>query len=111
LEPKLLPPWVSILVAGVLFFVAWLVTRILASQRRLLAEGRPAPGIVTKITRTDHGKVSHYVFMAMSGKLINGKLNPRKNPPAVGTILNVIYEPDRETHNSIFPLPLVKTRY
>ncbi len=111
LEPKLLPPWVSILVAGVLFFVAWLVTRILALQRRLLAEGRPAPGIVTEVARTRNGKVAHYAFMAMSGKVINGKLRPRKNPPAVGTVLSVIYEPDHETHNSTFPLPLVKTRY
>jgi hypothetical protein len=108
-EAKLLPSWISIFVAGALFFVAWLLSRFLAWQRHLLAMGRPAPALVTRIARTQNGKVAHYVFMAMSGKLINGKSNPQKNPPAVGSLLSVVYEPDRESHNSIYPLSLVKT--
>jgi hypothetical protein len=109
-EGKVLPSWVSILPAGALLIVAWMLTRLPARQRRLLAEGRPAPAIVTKIARTQQGKVAHFVFMAMSGKLISGKSNPQKKPPEAGSILSVIYEPDRESHNSIYPLSLVKTR-
>ena len=110
-EPRLFPPWASLAIpAGVLFFVAWLITRIVAWQRRLLAEGRPAPAIVTKIARTQNGKVAHYVFMVMSGKMIEGKSMPQKHPPSVGSMLNVIYEPDRERRNSVYPLSLVRTR-
>jgi hypothetical protein len=108
-KPEPLPSWASLPMAGVLFFVAWLLSRLLARQRRLLAEGRPAPAIVTRISRTDKGKVVHYVFMSMSGKLVNGKSSPQKNPPPVGSALNVIYEPDQETRNGIYPLSLVKT--
>jgi hypothetical protein len=112
-ESKLLPSWISILVAGISFLVGWLLKRILDMQRRLLAEGRPAPAIVTRITRSNqqHGKkVAHYVFEDLGGKLIEGKSNPQKKPPMVGSVLNVIYEPDQENHNRIYPLPLVKTR-
>jgi hypothetical protein len=112
-ESKLLPSWMSILVAGISFLVGWLLKRILDMQRRLLAEGRPAPAIVTRVTRSNqqHGqKVAHYVFMDLGGKLVEGKSNPQKRPPMVGSVLNVIYEPDRENHNRIYPLPLVKTR-
>jgi hypothetical protein len=112
-ETKLLPSWVSILVAAALFFAAWLLTRILALQRHLLAEGRPAPAIVTRIalSRQKHGqKVAHYIFMNLEGKLTEGKTGPQKKPPAVGSLLNVIYEPDREDHNRIYPLPFVKKK-
>ena len=110
-EPKLLPPWAALVIpAGILFLVAWLLTRIVAWQRRLLAEGRPAPAVVTKIARTQNGKVAHYVFMVMSGKLVNGKSRLQKHPPEVGSVLNVIYEPDHERRNSIYPLSLVRTR-
>jgi hypothetical protein len=109
-ESPLPPLWLSIVVAGALFLEAWLLGRILSGQRRLLTEGRPAPAIVTKISRTQHGKVAHYVFMEMSGALVNGKSRPRRSPPAVGSTLNVIYEPDRERHNGVYPLSLVKPR-
>jgi hypothetical protein len=112
-ESELLPSWISILVAGISFLVGWLLKRILDMQRRLLAEGRPAPAIVTRITRSSqqHGKkVAHYVFEDLGSKLIEGKSNPQKKPPMVGSVLTVIYEPDRENHNRIYPLPLVKTR-
>ncbi len=111
-EPRLLPPWVSILVPALLLVVASFVAFVLARQRRLLAEGRPAPAVVTKISRSnEHGqKSAHYVFMAMEGKLVDGRSSPKKNPPAVGSIVNVIYEPDQERHNRTYPLSLVKMR-
>jgi hypothetical protein len=111
-EADRLPFWVPALGAGVLLFVGCLLMRILEMQRHLLAEGRPAQAIVTKIGRTaDHGKkIVHYVFKNLGGKVIDGKSGPQRNPPAVGSILNVIYEPDQENHNRIYPLALVKTK-
>jgi hypothetical protein len=111
-EPDVYPLAVFAIVAGVLFLVEWLFIRILVMQRRLLAEGRPAPAMVTKIGRTaDHGKkIVHYVFKDLGGRLIDGKSGPQRNPPAIGSILNVIYEPDNEKHNRIYPLALVKTK-
>jgi hypothetical protein len=110
-EAGLMPTWISIIIAASLFAIALLLAAILARQRRLLAEGRPAPAVVTKVTRSaDHGKkIAHYVFMEMTGKLMEGKSSPQKKPPAVGSVLNVIYEPDNENHNHIYPLSLFKT--
>ncbi len=109
-EAKLLPSWLPIPVAGSLFFIAWLLSKILSRQRRLLSEGRPAPAIVTKIARTQNGKIAHYVFVEIGGGLVDGKSSPQKSPPAVGSIIDVIYEPDRERNNAIYPLSLVKIR-
>jgi hypothetical protein len=111
-EPDVPPLVVFALVAGVLILVEGLFMRIITMQRRLLAEGRPALAVVTKIGRTaDHGKkVIHYSFKDLGGKLIDGKSGPQRNPPAVGSVLTVIYEPDNEKHNRIYPLALVKVK-
>jgi hypothetical protein len=111
-ESRLLPYWVSLLVAAGSFAISLLLATMLAQQRRLLADGRLAPAVVTKITHSmDHGKkVIHYVFMELEGKLVEGKSYPQNNPPAVGSILNVMYEPDREHHNHLYPLHFVKLK-
>ena len=111
-EPKLMPSWISILAAAGLFAVALILSIILANHRRLLAEGRPAPAIVTRISNSpEHGKkIVHYVFLNMGNTLIDGKSSPQSRPPAVGSVLNIIYEPDRENCSSIYPVSLVRIK-
>jgi hypothetical protein len=109
---KDLTGWHLMIMGGLAVLLAGAIIRSLMMQRRLLAEGRSAPAIITRIVKADHGmKVAHFVFMEMGGKLIEGKSKREKNPPAVESILNVIYEPDRERHNRPYPLSLFKTKF
>jgi len=108
-EGGLLPLWVPFLVAAGLALTALLIAREIRRQRRLLAEGRPAPALVTRHEGTQHGKVVHYEFPLMSGTIVRGKAGPQKNPPAVGSVLCILYEPDRARHNSLYPLSLVRS--
>jgi len=108
-EGDRMPLWLPYLIGAALAFAAWLVTRPLVSQRRLLAEGRPAPAVVTRHERTQHGAVVHYIFSLLSGASAQGKMGPQKKPPAPGSILCVLYEPDRTQHNAVYPLSMVRT--
>ena len=106
-EGDLMPLWLPYFIACALALAGWLVTRPLVSQRRLLAEGRPAPAVVTHHEKTQHGPVMHYMFSLLSGATARGKAGPQKTPPPPGTTLCVIYEPDRARHHGIYPLSLV----
>ncbi len=105
----LTPLWLPYLVAGGLALGAWRITRPLVSQRILLAEGRPAPAIVTRHEKTKHGVVAHFVFQLMSGAAAEGKTGPRRKPPELDSILCVLYLPDRKQRHGTYPLSLVKT--
>jgi hypothetical protein len=105
------PLWLPYPIAGVLAFAAFLITREILRQRRLLAEGRPAPALVTRhegARGTQHGKVVHYEFALMSGAIACSKAGPLKKPPAIGSVLCVLYEPDRARNNGLYPLSLVR---
>jgi hypothetical protein len=114
----ILPPWVPFIVGGVLAFFSFLATVPLRGQRRLLAEGRPAPAVVTrhgKLERGQHGnklgRRYFYEFLALSGARAQGKAGPVKDPPAVGRTISVIYDPEKPVRNAPYPLTLVKPAY
>jgi hypothetical protein len=110
-EEQLMPLWVPFLVPALLLLVAWLMTLPVSSQRRLLAEGRPAPAIVVSHKKTKDGVVAHYELCALNGTIGSGKMGPKKRQPApIGSELCVLYEPDRVRHNAAYPLSLVQTR-
>jgi hypothetical protein len=100
--------WLPFLVSFLMGATGWLLTRLLAAQRHLLCEGRPAPGVVTDHKKTHHATVAHYTFATMSGAIAQGQLEQQKKPPAVGSTLCVLYEPDRTSHNRVYPLALVR---
>ncbi len=110
-EAGLLPIWVPFVVAGALMVTALLVAREIRRQRRLLAEGRAAPAVVTSHERTQQGKIARFAFPLMSGAITHGKTGPQKNPPPIGSVLCVIYDPDRVRHNGVYPLSLVRPRH
>lgn len=110
-ESKPMPLWLPYVVAAAIGLGAWLATRPIASQRRLLGEGRPAPAIITRHEKTQHGVVAHFAFPQLSGAVTEGKLGPQKKPPQVGSVVCVLYEPDRVAHHSAYPLSLVRTAH
>jgi hypothetical protein len=107
-ENGMIPPWLPYLAATVMGAGAWLMTRPVASQRRLLSEGRPMPAIVTGLKDAKHAKIAQYSFATLSGGIVSGETSPQRKSPSLGECLCVLYEPDRPGHNSTYPLPLVR---
>ena len=110
-----LPPWVAALAAVALAAGSFLATLPIRSQSRLLASGRAAPGLVTahgRTVRTTHGanlgQQYSYRFPLLSGAVTKGRGGPKKNPPAVGSTITVLYDPDNPRKNAPFPLSLVR---
>jgi hypothetical protein len=118
LAPRPMPPWVPIPVAGVLALGSFLVTLPIRSQRRLLAMGRIAPARVVehgKKLRTSHGSdlgVKYdYEFRLLSGAIARGQAGPAKKPPAVDSIIAILYDPDSPRKNAPYPFSLVRLKF
>ena len=105
-EPVLLLPLTLLLGSGALVYVV-------QRQRSLLAEGRLAEATVTGAKKVDHGehgkhwRVS-YEFHALSGARTTGHFDARKNPPAPGTKVTIIYDRNRPSRSARYPLQLVR---
>ena len=89
--------------------LAWLVRR----QRSLLAEGRLAEATVTGIKKVDYGEHGKqwrvdYEFRTLSGARKTGHFNARKNPPAPGAKVRVIYDREHPSRSTRYPLPFVR---
>ena len=84
----------------------------LRRERALLADGRVSGAVVTKHTkqRTQHGGTYftlRYEFQELSGAKVTGKYATSKKPPAIGSVISVLYDPDQPTRNKPYPLSLV----
>jgi hypothetical protein len=101
------PPWVAYLVPGELTAIALLLALLLRKQVRLLTEGRPAPGIVTGWRRTRDGTILRYEFVMLNGATAKGRGKSRR-PPAVGSPICVLYDPENPRRNAPYPLCLVQ---
>jgi hypothetical protein len=105
--PQLVPFLVGfgVPVSGVLLTIPLMV------QRRLLVEGRPAPGVVTKHKRTkgQHGTQHdvRYEFLLLNGSAHAGKCTNAKL--VEGQPISVLYEPDNPKRNTPYPLSLVRS--
>ena len=102
-----MPNWVPYLVSGELAVIAVVLAILLRKQVRLLTEGRPAPGIVTGHRRTKNGTVIRYEFQLMNGATAKGRGQSRR-PPAIGSPVCVLYDPENPRRNAPYPLCLVK---
>ncbi len=107
--------WFPVLLAVGLAVGSFCVTIPLRRQRFILTYGRVAPGWVTSHGRTrrsshgtDLGKPYFYDFRLLSGATANGKAGPTKTPPAVGSLIPVVYDPDNPRCNTAYPLSLCK---
>lgn len=106
--PFWLPYLVGALIAASGLGCIWLLVR----QRSLLIDGRVAPAVVTDVItrKTGHGthRSIRYRFPLLSGAIATGKTDRTRKPPAVGTVLCVVYLPDEPGRNAPYPLPLVR---
>ncbi len=107
---KTMPAWLPPLAGLGLLALSWLPAHALRSQRRLLAEGRPAPAVVTRHHKDQHGVTIHYEFPLLSGARCAGKSGPMKKPPEIGSQICIIYDPDQPSRNSKYPFSLVEPR-
>jgi hypothetical protein len=105
-----MPALVPYIVGGGLALGAAVLLLPLRDQRRLLSEGRAAPARVTRHKKGQHGTEFEFEFTALSGTRFKGKGSPRAKPPAVGTPLCVLYDPDHPKRNAMYPFSLVTPR-
>jgi hypothetical protein len=85
-------------------------------------EGRPAPAIVTKYSRVyrrmriaaqgpvgmSHKNRFFYDFPLLSGAIAQGKSDPQKRTPEIGSVICVLYDPNNPKRNMPYPAGLVK---
>ena len=82
-------------------------------QSKLLADGRPAMATVTKVEKkgSQHGTMwlVHYKWTTMSGATRTGKYHSEKKPPpAVGTMMPVVYDRDNTFRHSKYPMLFIR---
>jgi hypothetical protein len=111
-EPGGVPFWVGPLAALCLAGSGMIPWYAIRRQWMLLAEGRPAQAQVTasKKVRHQHGSYYRvrYEFRTMSGATRSGRYDSRKGPPASGTTIQVVYNPDWPEHSMPYPFALVR---
>ena len=105
-ELVMLLPLVLLIGAGGLLYVV-------QRQRSLLAEGRVAEATVTGAKKVDDGESGRhwrvsYEFRAFSGARTTGHFDAKKNPPAPGTKVTIIYDRNRPSRSARYPLQLVR---
>jgi hypothetical protein len=121
-EPRGVPVWLGPLVALAFASLAWLSWHGLRGQWMLLSEGRAAVAHVTGWRNIAKGKGGRhlevsYEYRLMSGAARTGKYQvvvgalgaaSKAQPPADGTPLRVIYDPNNPARSSRYPLSLVR---
>jgi hypothetical protein len=112
-QPDAIPAWLPFVVAAALAGAAWLCLYMISVQRRLLMEGRAAPAVVTGHTKTHtpQGGTQQsiaYAFPLLSGATAAGKSAASRRPPAIGSVICVLYDPERPRRSMPYPLPLVR---
>ncbi len=105
-----IPEWLPMTLAAVFAAIGALLFYWIGRQKRLLSEGRTAPGIVTHYTCGQHGsKWAHYEF-AVGRAVSKGAAGVSKGSPKVGDTVCVVYEAENPRHNARYPMELVKLR-
>ncbi len=112
---RVMPAWLPFLVALGLAAGSVLVWLPVRRQRALLAGGRVAPASVIshgKMIRDSHRKELGFKycfqFPLLSGAVARGQAGPTKTPPAIGSVIPILYDPESPMRNSPYPLTLVR---
>ena len=111
-EPQGVEFWMVPLVTLPLFAVGVLITLTLRRQYLLLACGCPALARVTETRKVQHGHghgfhVS-FEFRLLTGSCRRGAFDAQRNPPAAGSSLVIVYDPDHPQRNARYPMALVR---
>jgi hypothetical protein len=107
-----MPAWLPFVVAPLVAGAGLLCLVAIGRQRRLLTDGRVAPAIVTghKTHRTQHGthRSLTFEFPLLSGAVASGKSAASSKAPAVGSVICVVYDPERPSRHRPYPMSLVR---
>jgi len=109
------PEWPAVAVPAALMIAALVLVKVFLAQVHLLEYGRPALGVVTKIEkkRSDKGPFwrVHYEWTLLNGARRAGHYNDRRRQsPAVGSSIPIVYDRDDALRHSKYPLGLVALR-
>lgn len=52
----------------------------------------------------------HYQFRVLSGSITKGRWGPTHRPKPLGTPVCVVYDRDNPSHNSPYPMQLVRVK-
>jgi hypothetical protein len=111
-EPNGFPLWLIPLTVFTLVVVAAALVWSVRRQWILLSEGRPARARVTALKKvsSDKGKRYRvtYEFQTLSGARQQSRSDVGKTPPAIGSIIPVVYHRDRPDWSATYPLQLVR---
>ena len=106
------PTWVALVAPLSLLAPALGLALMVRRQRRLLEEGTPAQGRVASYKKfhTQHSSGYHvyYEFQVLSGATQKVRQDSSKKPPAPGTAVTILYDPDVPKRAAKYPLSLVR---
>jgi hypothetical protein len=113
MERRALPLWVPYLAATPLVLGGLVCLYVVRRERQLLENGRPAAAIVTgqHKHRSSEGGTHRsitYEFRLLSGAPGKGRSSTSSKPPAVGSTICVVYDPDRPRRSKPYPFGFVR---
>jgi hypothetical protein len=107
-----MPVWLPFVVGSLVAGAGVLCLMAIGRQRRLLTDGRVAPAIVTghRTQKTSHGthRSLTFQFPLLSGAVASGKSGASSKPPAVGSVICVVYDPEHPARHRPYPMSLVR---
>lgn len=110
--PRRTPAWVPYAVGAPMMLAGLLLPLTIQRQKRLLADGRPAPGVITRYrrTQTNHGAQTwiSYEFQLLGGGVRKGRASVDRRIGAEGSVICILYDPDNPRRNAPYPMGLVK---
>jgi hypothetical protein len=110
--PQVAAMWPAFVFPAAAVVGALLLVAQIRRQTFLLSYGRPALAVVTKVEkkRSDKGTYwrVHYEWTLLSGGKRQGRYNHgKKQAPAVGSTIPIVYDRDQPPRHSKYPLSLV----
>jgi hypothetical protein len=107
-----LAAWLPPLLAVFLWCTAYLLYHGLGRQKRLLAEGRPAPAVILKRLTNYHRhgnrqSVLTYEYLLPGGQTMKGRVNARARMET-GSVQCALFLPENPQKSALYPLELVR---
>jgi hypothetical protein len=112
-ESQAMPLWLPFVVSAAIGAGGFGCLFWLNLERRLVSIGRAAPAIVTRVKKhhSSHGGGHwqiRYEFRLLSGASAAGTSRTQRKPPVVGTVICVLYDPDRPRRSLPYPVRLAR---
>jgi len=72
-------------------------------QGKLLANGLPAPAVITRCYRVKGGWAATYQFRTKDGAVLGGRCSVTRKLEK-GAVISVLYDPEKPTRNRVYPM-------